>query len=87
MTDRKKKLQGLLQQLETERDELKLSIGLAKLEAREEWNELEKKIESVRGRLKVVGEEARDVSEDVAAAAQTLAEEIKVGFARLRERI
>ena len=34
MPDAKERLKGLLTQLETERDELKLKLGLAKLEAR-----------------------------------------------------
>lgn len=78
------KLQKLLQQLETERDELKLKLGLAKLEAREEWGELERKMDSLRGRLKVLGGEAREASGDVADAASALAAEIKEGFQRLR---
>lgn len=84
MPEGKEKLQKLLQQLETERDELKLKLGLAKLEAREEWGELEKKMDSLRGRLKVLGGEAREASSDVAEAAGALASEIKEGFQRLR---
>ena len=87
MPDAKEKLKSLVQQLETERDELKLQVGLAKLEAREEWGELEKKMEAVRGRVKVVGEEARETSGDVLAAVNVLADEIKDGFARVRELI
>ena len=34
MGERKEKLQQIIKQLETERDELKLKLGLAKLEAR-----------------------------------------------------
>jgi SMC interacting uncharacterized protein involved in chromosome segregation len=83
--DTNEKLQKLLQQLEVERDELKLKLGLAKLEAREEWQELEKKIETLRGRLKAVGGEARDTSGEVGTAARMLAGEIKEGLARVRK--
>jgi ribosomal protein L12E/L44/L45/RPP1/RPP2 len=79
------KLQRLLQQLETERDELRLKLGLAKLEARDEWQEVEKKMESLRGRLRVAGGEAREASGEVASAARSLADEIKEGFARVRK--
>ncbi len=85
MSEAKAKLQALLQQLETERDELKVKMGLAKLEAREEWKELEGKIDAMRGRLKVLGGEAKEVGGDVAAAAEVLAGEVKAGFARLRK--
>jgi chromosome segregation ATPase len=85
MADAKERLNALLQQLETERDELKLQLGLAKLEAREEWQELEGKMDSLRGRLKVVGEEAKEAGGDVAAAADVLVGEIKEGFSKIRK--
>jgi hypothetical protein len=79
------KLRKLTEQLEQERDELKLKIGLARLEARDEWKDLEGKMESLRGRARVVRDEAREASGDVGAAADVLADEIKEGFARLRK--
>ncbi len=83
----KERLQKLMQQLEQERDELKVKFGLAKLEARDEWQQLEKKMDALRGRMKVVGEEAKDASGDVGAALDTVADEIKEGFARLKKLI
>jgi outer membrane murein-binding lipoprotein Lpp len=84
MSESAQKLKALMERLETERDELKLKVGLAKLEAREEWEELEGKIDALRGRMKVLGSEARDATDDVAAAAGVLAEEVREGLARLR---
>lgn len=81
----KERLQKVLQQLEQERDEMKVKLGLAKLEAREEWQELEEKLEGLRRRLKVMGGEAKEASGDVGAAVDMVAEEIKEGFARLRK--
>jgi len=83
----KERLQQVMQQLEQERDELKVKFGLAKLEARDEWQQLEKKMDGLRGRMKVVGEEAKDASGDVGAALETVADEIKDGFARLKKLI
>ena len=85
MSDHRARLEEMMKKLEAERDELKVKLGLAKLEAREEWRDLEKKMDSLRGRLKVLGSEAKEASGDVGAAAGTLAEEIKEGFARLRK--
>jgi len=87
MEDAKQRLKSLLQQLETERDELKLQLGLAKLEARDEWTEAEGKLDALRGRLKVIGDEAKEAGVDVAAAADVLADEIKAGFAKIRKLI
>jgi len=85
MGDAREKLDDLVKRLETERDELRVKLGLAKLEARDEWAELEKKMDSLRGRLRVLGDEAKEASGDVGAAADVLAEEIKEGFSRLRK--
>lgn len=83
--DEKKRLRKLIDQLEQERDELKVKLGLAKLEAREEWQELERKLEGLKGRMKVLSDEAKEASEDVGAAVDVVAEEIKEGFNRLRK--
>lgn len=87
MAENRERLQKLMQQLEQERDELKMKLGLAKLEAREEWQELEKKMDTLRSRMKVVGGEAKEASGDVGAAMDVVAEEIKDGFNRLRKLI
>lgn len=87
MAENKERLQKLMRQLEQERDELKMKLGLAKLEAREEWQELEKKMATLRSRMKVVGGEAKETSADVGAAIDVVAEEVKDGFDRLRKLI
>jgi hypothetical protein len=85
MTDTKERLKGVLKQLEAERDELKLKLGLAKLEARDEWKSLEGKMDARRGRMKVIGGEAKEAGGDVAAAVDVLADEIKDGFSKIRK--
>lgn len=82
--EQKSRLKSLLAKLEEEGDELKLKFGLAKLEAREEWGDLQKKLDGLRGRLKVAQEEAGESSGDVGAAMEMLGEEIKSAFARIR---
>ena len=84
MSDHRAKLEEMMKKLETERDELKVKLGLAKLEARDEWQELEKKMDALRGRMKVLGGEAKEATGEVGTAAGALADEIKDGFARLR---
>jgi hypothetical protein len=85
MADGENKLESLMKQLEAERDELKVQFSLAKLEAREDWEEIEKKMEAMRGRMKVVGDEAKEATGDVGTAVSALGEEIKEGFARIRK--
>ena len=85
MSERQEKLKSLLERLETERDELKMKLGLAKLEAREEWQELEEKIQGLRGRMKVLKDEAGDAGSDVGAAFDLVAQEVREGFDRLKK--
>jgi seryl-tRNA synthetase len=84
MSDQRDRLRALVERLETERDELKMKMGLAKLEAKEEWQELEQKLDRLRGRLRRAREEADDASDDIGDALEILGDEIKEGFARIR---
>lgn len=80
-------LKDLATRLERQRDELRVQAHLAKAEAREEWEELEEKWEQLKGKLRRVGEEADDASDDVKAAASLLMDELKKGYDRLRNRL
>jgi len=85
MTNYEERARSLLERLEQERDELKVKIGLAKLEAREEWQELQGKLDRLRGRAKVIKEEAEEAGDDVGDAFEVLGDEIKAGFDRIRK--
>ena len=78
-------LKGLADRLRQDRDELILQLDLAKMEARDEWEELEGKWQDFTGKMKVVREEAADASGEVREAAKLLAEEVKEGYARIRK--
>ena len=80
----REELQKLLDTLATQRDELVVRAHLARLEAQEEWGELEGKLELLRAKAGQAAEVAVDAAEDVAAAARLLGEEIARGYERLR---
>lgn len=84
MSERQERLRSLIERLEQERDELKLKAGLAKLEAKEEWQELGDKLDRLRGRMKRLADEADDASDGIEDALELLGDEIKEGFGRLR---
>lgn len=75
--------EGLLQQ----RDELKLQINLAKMEAKDEWESTESKIDSFLAKLEAAGSEAKDASGDVLDSAKALGEEIKSAYERIRKQL
>lgn len=71
---------GLLQQ----RDELLVQMGLAKLEAKEEWEKTEAKLEEMKARFDAVAGEAKDASGDVWTSVKMLGEEVKTAYERIR---
>ena len=78
-------LQRMIEHLETQRDELRVRLHLAKAEAREEFERLEKRLEHIRGRVDVVTREMGQVSKDVGEAARLVLGELESGYQRVRE--
>ena len=74
---------GLLQQ----RDELIVQLNLAKLEAKEEWEKTEAKLEEFKARLENAAQEAEEASGDVWASAKLLGEEIRSAYERIKVRL
>ncbi len=70
----------LVRELKKRRDELRVQMNLASKELKEEWNDLEARMEkfSARARLDKTGE-------GVGAALGQLGNELKVGYERIRD--
>jgi len=73
--------------LERMRDEIKLKIHLAAADARDEWDELEKKLRHLRGKANAIGRVAEDAAGDVGEAVELLGKELKRGYERLRKMV
>ena len=71
--------------LDQQRDELEVQLNLAKAEARDEWEEIEKRWAKVKSKVGRAGDEATEVADDVGDAAKLLLEEIGKGYQRLRK--
>ncbi len=69
------------------RDELQVKAGLAKLELRDRWHDLEDRWAELEAKLRAIGEEAHDDAEDVREAARLLAGELREGYDHLRARL
>ncbi len=83
--DWKERLGQLKTKLEQERDELKLKAHLAKMDAKDEWPGLEGKWETFKEKMAEI--ELDDVKEEAKEAADKLAEELKEGYAKLKQKI
>jgi hypothetical protein len=79
--DELKKLEeAVLQQ----RDELRVKLHLAKADARDEWEELERKWAEAQIKFDQVQKAAGESSEGIEAAAKLLGEELLKGYERIR---
>jgi predicted nucleic acid-binding Zn-ribbon protein len=82
-------IKTLMEQLQRQRDELRLKLHLGKAEARDAWEELERKWEHLRARSEpmreALSESSKEVGKEVGKAAHDLAEEIRNGYERLRK--
>lgn len=81
------KLEQLWQEIETQRDELRVQMHLARAELKDEWEELEKKWPAAEAKLKHFTGEVEGGAEDLQQNLKVVGEEIKAAYARIRTRI
>ena len=81
----RERLEAELKDLRATRDELRVRLHLGKLDAQEQWDQIEKQWQHVESKLKVAGEAGREIAEDIGEAANLTIDEIKEGYAKLRK--
>ena len=74
-----------VENLKTQRDELRVKMHLAAADAKDQWDELEGKWEHFEAKAKQVSGQAAEASKDIWAAAKDLGAEIKEGYERIRK--
>ena len=79
----------LMEELKQKRDELRVQINLASMEARDEWQELEQKMEDFTARAKEKAGDAglSETGEGVGKALGELGGELKLGYERILKAI
>ncbi len=77
----------ILEDLKQRRDELRVKINLASKEIKDEWEELEAKMEDFSGKAKQFAEDAKlkQTGEGIGDALGQLGRELKAGYDRIRE--
>lgn len=80
-------IEELVEKLTQERDELGVKLHLAKMDAGDEWQELEHKWSKLEAKMKQLGGTAAESGGDVRAAAELLGQEIKAGFKRIARQL
>lgn len=85
MANAREETEKLVQQLGRQRDELRVKMSLAKLEAREEWEKLEKQWARLKANAPQMREELGTTAGNVGATLHKVAVEIRDGYVRLRK--
>lgn len=73
--------------LRRQRDELNLQIHLGKAEARDGWQKLEMRWRQLKPKVRAAGSEALMVGRNVLAGVRLTVEELRKGYARIRNRL
>ena len=84
MAAKQKALDQLIEEVEQIRDELEVQMHLASADARDRWDELEKKLSHLRSRARTVGRAAGEAAGNVGEALDLLAHELKRGYEKIR---
>lgn len=79
----------LVQDLRQKRDELRVKMNLASKEIRDEWEELEEKMEEFSTKARQMADEVglKETGTGVGKALGQLGHEIKLGYERIRDAI
>jgi len=79
----------LIEELKQKRDELRVQINLASKEARDEWEDLEVKMEEFSEKAKDFANDAgiKETGEGLGKALGQLGQELKLGYERMRDAI
>ena len=75
----------LVEDLQRERDEIRVRLNLARKEAEDELDRVDERIESFKRRATSARSEADDSLDSIQAAADKLWDEIRAGFERVRK--
>ncbi len=85
------KLEELITSLERERDELRVKVHLASLDAKDEFAALETRLDALRARMTSATDDAKEsaggVGEVVSETARKMADDLKDGYRKIREKL
>jgi hypothetical protein len=77
----------LTEDLKRHRDEIRVRLHLAKADAKDEWERLEEKWRLFERKAKELGHEGRVTAGEVGAALRLAADELRKGYARMRQHV
>lgn len=79
--------ENLLSKLNTEREELRLKLHLAGMDAKEEFEEAEKQWQQIKTKAAEIADDSIETSEEYIAKAKIIGEELKESYHRIAKRL
>lgn len=80
MSDIRLSVDRMVTELKHERDELKVKLHLARMDAGDEWHKLETRLAKLDAKARELGNATAEASHEIGAAAKLLGEEIRKGL-------
>lgn len=81
--DIREEFQGLVERLETQRDEIKVQVHLANMEAHDEWRKLETQWQQLQARGEQLGKEVGRTRHEAFDSLLALGHELREGCKRI----
>ena len=78
-------MDDLITSLKQERDELKLQMHLASMEAKDEYERVSGKVDELTDQYEPVKDAVEEAAENIFSALGMVADELKLGFERVRK--
>ena len=87
MSDQKNVLEEVISKLKQERDDLKVQMHLASMDAKDEYDRLSRKCDELTDQYEPVKDAVEDTADNVFSALGLVADELKIGFQRVRKAV
>ena len=87
MSTQRNALEDVISKLKQERDELKVQMHLASMDAKDEYERLSGKCDELTDQYEPVKGAVEDTAKNVFSALGLVADELKIGFQRVRKAI
>lgn len=85
--DLQEEFENITATLKQQRDEIKLQLHLASLEARDEWNSHEETWSHFQTKLEEIGDETKETTDELLKSAKNIGEELKSAYENIVKRM
>ena len=87
MMDLQKEFETLVENLKSERDEIKLKLHLASMDVQDEFQNVEKKWDDISKKAVEIADDSKETSEEFIGKVKIVGEELKGAYSRINSRL